>query len=312
VTPYFDLHTDALTHLDDAAFEKGSEQAQWGLHPFLEAGGRFQAFAVYTPPDYDGSDALRYALRFVERLHRAIERGLPMKLIRTASDLQNVPEGVCGAILSLEGATPLGRNPETLRLFYRLGLRTVGFTWNHRNAFADGVGVGDSAGGLTDLGRDLLALCEDLGVAVDLSHLHPRGVDDVLGRAKKPPLASHANAQALKMTATPRARNLSDEFLREIGARGGVVGVTFVPDFLHEPTVEAIAEHAEHVSRIVGEDGLAVGSDFCGCTNPPIPKVSEIGKLWDAMKNRGWTAHKVNKMSRENALAYFRRILPST
>jgi membrane dipeptidase len=312
VLPYFDLHTDALTSLEEPIFESGGDSAQWGLRPFISAGGRVQIFAIYTPPEYDGSDALRYALKFVERLYRYIEGGLPLRLILKAGDLEEIPEGVCGAILSLEGASPLGRNPENLRLFYRLGLRALGLTWNHRNAFADGLGVGDSAGGLTDLGKELLAISEDCGVAIDLSHLHPRGVDDVLERAHKAPFASHANAHALKATSNPPFRNLSDVFIREIGARGGIIGVTFVPEFLHAPTVDAIAEHAKYIARTAGENAVAVGSDFCGCSNPPVPRVSEISRLWTALQQRGVSEHLMRKISSENALSYFRTVLPSS
>ncbi|MHA2621617.1 MAG: dipeptidase [bacterium JZ-2024 1] len=304
---YFDLHTDALTHLGDEAFVQGENNAQWGLYPFLKAGGRVQVFAIYTPPEYSGTDAFQFAMKHLERLHRLMEKGLPLNLIRAASDLEAIPAGYCGVILSLEGATPLGREPENLRLFHRLGLRALGLTWNHRNAFADGIGVGESAGGLTDLGRDLLALCEDLGVAVDISHLHPRGVDDVLERATKPPYASHSNAQVLKN----HPRNLMDEFIREVAARGGIIGVTFVPEFLHQPTVQAIAEHAEHIASIGGENSVSIGSDFCGCTHPPIARVSEIHMLWSVLADKGWTSQQIRRLSCDNALAYFRHILPN-
>lgn len=306
--PYFDLHTDALTHLDDEAFEKGGGEAQWGVKPFVEAGGQIQIFAIYTPPEYEGSAALRYALNYVERLHRFIERGLPLRLIQSQQDIKEISEGVCGALLSLEGATPLGRNPESLRLFYRLGLRALGFTWNHRNAFADGIGVGDSAGGLTDLGKDLLAMCEDLGVAVDVSHLHPRGVDDVLTRATKSPFASHSNAAAVHA----HPRNLIDEFIREIGARGGIVGITFVPEFLHQPTLSALVEHAKHISEIAGQHAVAIGSDFCGCTNPLVPSVSAIQLLWDALRDQQFSDKATRQIAFDNALSYFQRVLPAS
>ncbi len=304
--PVFDLHTDALTALSDADF-RDSETADWSLRRFLRGGGRYQVVAVFTPPHFHGSSALQYALEHIERLHRMQEIGFPLRLIQWKEDLDDLPEDCVGVLLGLEGASPLLHEARWGRFFQRLGVRLMGFTWNHRNFFADGVGLGEAAGGLTEEGQKLLKICEATGMAVDLAHLHPRGVQDILSLCRKPPLISHANAYHLK----PHPRNIRDDVLREVARRGGIIGVTFVRDFLHAPTVEALAEHLEYLRDLVGAQALALGSDFMGTREPVLPNAEAFPQLAELLLERGWSEEEVRALFAGNALRYFREILPT-
>ena len=119
----------------------------------------------------------------------------------------------------LERATAL------LGHFHRLGLRSAQLTWNGGNELADGVGV-ERPGGLTPLGREVVAELERLGIMIDVSHLSEPSFWDLLEVARGPVVATHANAFAL----CPHRRNLRDDQIRAVADSGGFVGVCFVAD----------------------------------------------------------------------------------
>src|SRR5690606_30161839 len=124
----------------------------------------------------------------------------------------------------------LAGSVEILRIFYRLGVRAVGLTWNYRNELADGQAEAESGGGLTRAGRAVVREMERLGMLIDVSHLSDASFEQVLEVAEGPVFASHSNARRI----CRHPRNLTDEQIRAIAARGGVIGINFAPQFLVE------------------------------------------------------------------------------
>jgi membrane dipeptidase len=143
---------------------------------------------------------------------------------------------------------------------FRLGVRMVSFTHMGRTAFADGSAEDATGSGLTRAGIEALALFEELGVLMDVSHLSASGVDDVLERATRPVVASHSSAHALLQ----HHRNLTDDRIRGIAATGGVVGVNFMAGFIDpdNPTVERLVDHVLHIASVAGIDHVGLGPDF--------------------------------------------------
>ena len=182
-------------------------------------------------------------------------------LVRTRADLEEVERGErIGLLLSMEGVEPLGASADLIDVFWELGVRMVGLTWNRRNAFADGLGE-ERPGGLSQRGRVLVARLVELGVAIDLAHASEPTFWDVLERSGDAPvLVSHAACRAVFDT----PRNLSDEQMRAIAARGGVLGMMALPLVVDptEPTVERLVDHVEHALEIMGRDHVALGGDF--------------------------------------------------
>ncbi|MFN4180956.1 MAG: dipeptidase, partial [Armatimonadota bacterium] len=167
----FDAHNDSLTEREDLnALTQRLNDGHWDLVRFAEGGGRWQIAAIFTPPKFSGVEALAHALHHLERALDWIDQNRnKVRLVLRRSDLQD--DGRIGILLSLEGASPLMGRVEFLRLFFRLGVRCLTLTWNHRNELADGVGVGEAAGGLTEAGKAIVTECEQLGIAIDVSHL---------------------------------------------------------------------------------------------------------------------------------------------
>ncbi len=267
-----DLHSDLLLDIAERRF--GGERdvfRQRHLPALAAAGIRVQMLAVYAPTAYLPDLALRHALRLIDAAYREQDESEgALRIVTTAAGLDEALEaGAIAGILSLEGAEPLGREPDLVHLFARLGIRSIGLTWNRANDFADGA-TEDRGAGITPLGRHLLGEMAAAGVALDLSHLTPRGAHDGIEHAPGPVFASHSNAAAVYGT----LRNLDDEILRGVAGRGGVVGINLLPVFLG-PGGGGAAAAAHHAHLVAIDPALpAIGADFVGffdAMGPPEP-----------------------------------------
>jgi membrane dipeptidase len=325
----FDGHNDALSRrvggADVAGFLDGDGDGHLDLPRATQGGLRGGCFAVFTcAPDerdyasgayyaaVDQPQALREALAqaaFLLRLERA-SRGA-LRVAREAADL-DAPG--FSAVLHLEGAEPIGPRLEELELLHAAGMRSLGLTWSRPNAFATGVpfafpGSPDHGPGLTAAGRALVRACGELGVLVDVSHLNARGFWDVAELSDAPLVASHSGAHVL--CASPR--NLTDEQLRAIGERRGLVGINFHVGFLRadgaddaDTPLALIAEHAAHVAQVAGTECVGLGSDFDGATMPAaLGDVTGLPAVFDALRRAGFGAAELEGIAWRN----WRRVL---
>jgi membrane dipeptidase len=328
----FDGHNDALSRraaaADVAGFLDGDGDGHLDL-PRARAGGlRGGCFAVYTcepdQADYesgayfapaDQAQALREALAqaaFLLRLERASAGAL--RIARTAADLDT---DAFAAVLHLEGAEPIGPRLDELEVLHAAGMRSLGLVWSRPNAFATGVPFGfpgspDQGPGLTQAGRALVQACAELGVLVDVSHLNERGFWDVADLTETPLVASHSGAHVL--CASPR--NLTDDQLRAIGARRGIVGINFHVGFLRadgaddvDTPLALIAEHAAHVAQVAGAECVGLGSDFDGATMPTaLGDVTGLPALFDVLRGAGFSEAELEGIAWGN----WRRVLEAT
>jgi membrane dipeptidase len=180
--------------------------------------------------------------------------------VRVPGDMARAKkEGKLGIILSFESVEMLGGQLSSLEVFRDLGVRVMQLSYNRKSPFAAGV-MEPTAGGLTPLGRDAVREMNRLGIAVDLSHANAATTADALSLSGKPPVMTHAGCAAVH--AHPRCK--SDEQLRALAAKGGVVGIFDLPYLTaspRQPTVDDYMAHLEHALQIAGEDHVGVGSD---------------------------------------------------
>ena len=236
--------------------------------------------AVFVHPAFLPEMALSSALGQVEAIRTEIDgSGGACALVTTAAELEDVlAAGKIAVVLSMEGAEPLGRTPELLRPFFRLGVRLLGLTWNGRNAFADGCG---ETGGLTAAGRELVAQARRLGMILDVSHLSDRALSDVLDGDDGPVLASHSNCRRL----CDHRRNLTDEQLSRLGRRGAVIGVNQVRFLCRRPgsegTLEDLCAHLLHTEAVAGAGSACLGLDFARDYTEALPKPKSFWDTWD-------------------------------
>jgi membrane dipeptidase len=172
-------------------------------------------------------------------------------------------EGKIAAILGMEGAEPILTELDLLRLFYRLGLRHMGLTWNYRNALADGGYEGREGGGVSNFGRAVVQEMNRLGMVVDVAHMTPAGMRDVLRISEQPVIHSHGGTRGVNPS---HPRTVDDDVLEGIAAIGGVFCVTTVPGAMTpdpaSATLEDCLDHVDHAVSVMGADHVGLGADF--------------------------------------------------
>jgi membrane dipeptidase len=325
-----DAHNDLLMELVHRRAEERPFARYW--RPELDAGGvGLQVCAIYAADEESDEAALRFGLELAAAYHRLLDETPDAQPVLTAGDLDRL-DGRLGVMLSLEGAETLARDPDLIHAYWGMGVRMMGLTWNHRNAFADGLGVEDDRG-LTALGEQLVDVLAGLGVMLDLSHASPRTFDDVLARAPEATVVvSHACCRALRDT----PRNLTDDQLRAIAERGGVIGMMALPLTVDpdEPTIARFADHIDYAVGVAGIDHVGLGADFIrqvararnviefrGGLYPPgmgpdaaiegLEGPSGYPALVAELERRGYAGDRLDKILAGNWLRVFRSALPA-
>ena len=312
----FDGHCDTLLELlsGKRKFDERSTEGHIDLPRLREGGVTAQVFAIYLEDQYLPASAVKQTLRLLDVLyHELAAHPDALTLAIKAADIEAAKRaGKVAAVVGLEGAEALEGDLGTLRMFHRLGVRLLTVAWSRRNQAADGVGEARTGGGLTNFGVQMVQECNKLGVLVDISHLAPAGVRDVLEASSQPVIASHSNAYAL----CAHPRNLSDEQLQAVAGKGGVVCVVFVPSFItadrKEACLEKLLDHIDHIVRVAGVDHVGLGSDFDGFGPlPPVglEDVTRLPGITAGLVQRGYSETDVRKILGENLLRVFRQVV---
>jgi len=189
-----------------------------------------------------------------------------LREVRRRGELPDRPDGITRFLLHLEGGSPLEGSLAALEALYEMGVRSMQPTWNVRNELGDGVHERDTGSGLTRFGVTVVRRMEQLGMLVDLSHMAESGFWHTLRVTDGPVVVTHANSASVH----PHPRNLTDEQVRAIAERGGVVGIHTLPTFVgpDRPTVDRLVDHVEHLVALAGIDAVAFGGDFVSCDGP--------------------------------------------
>ena len=264
----FDAHCDVLMKLyrGTATSFCDDTHLQATLQGLRNGHVKVQVFAIYVPEHVHPSLRFDVALAQVDLFYREIIGKSGLVHIRSGEDLFQLQDREIGAILALEGCDCIGDDMIRLRTLLRLGVRSVGLTWNFANLVADGV-LEERGGGLTNFGKEVVRELSEACVWCDVSHLSERGFWDVMELSNYV-VATHANARSL----ASHVRNLTDEQFRVITAKNGIVGVTFVPQFLRadeKADIYDVLRHIEHFCSLGGEYHIGIGSDFDGIERTP-------------------------------------------
>ncbi|MDI3339098.1 MAG: dipeptidase [Sphaerobacter sp.] len=314
--PVIDGHTDYLLSLTETrrSFLEESGIGHVDLPRARRGGIAAMLSAVFIPTEELPHHALIQTLRAVDLLKRVVaESNGQVELIRSYRQLVDcLDRGVFGAILHYEGAEAIDPEFTVLRLSYELGLRSLGLTWSRTNIFAEGVGPEDHGNGLTGLGRELVRQCNAMGILIDVSHLNDAGFWDVVAVSEKPFVASHSNARAL----CDHPRNLTDEQIRALAEKGGLMGINYCISFLVpgartgvEVPLSVLVDHIDHIVRLVGVDHVALGSDFDGATMPAeLADAAQTPKLIAELSRRGYSDDAIEKICFGNWLRVFREV----
>ncbi len=211
---------------------------------------------------------------------------------------------ITGALLAIEGAHAMEGAPENLQTLFDAGYRMIGLTHFFDNRYA-GSAHGVEKGGLTELGRQTIQDMEKLGVIVDLAHLAPTAIDELLDLATQPMVVSHTGVRGT----CDNRRNLSDEHIRRIAQAEGVIGIGYWETAVCGRTPADIAKAIGYVANLVGADHAAFGSDYDGGTTVGFD-TSFIPALTQALIDEGLGDLEIRKVLGENVLRLLTKTLP--
>ncbi|MCA1030149.1 dipeptidase [Bacillus timonensis] len=266
----FDAHCDVLYKLwlNPKISFRDSKQLHITLKQLVETGSKVQAFAIYVPEIVRNEDKFEVALEMVQLFYEKILEECPnMKLVKNRHEIIELKEKEIGAMLTLEGCDAIGQSLTKLKTLISLGVSSVGLTWNYSNYVADGV-LESRGAGLSDFGKQVVYENNKLKISTDVSHLSERGFWDVMEIADYP-IASHSNVYNI----CKHVRNLSDNQLLSLIENNGMIGITFVPQFLTDnakANISDILRHTDYICSLGGVNNLGFGSDFDGIENTVI------------------------------------------
>jgi membrane dipeptidase len=285
----------------------------------LRAGGVGAVFfSAYVAPEYakTGQSAHR-ALEMIDTIRADVAGRYPQQFLwaRTAADIEAAQrQGKISALIGIEGGHAIEDSLRLLRDYYELGARYMTLTHMNTNGWADSSGdVNDPKvehhNGLTAFGRQVIAEMNRLGMLVDISHVSDKTFWDVLETSRAPVFASHSSCRAL--CGVPR--NMTDEMIRALVKKGGVIDINFNPGFLtlrkdRPANVEDVAAHIDHVVKVAGIEAVGIGSDFDGIEEVPagLEDVSKFPNLTRALEARGYTEEQVRQIYGGNFLRFMR------
>jgi membrane dipeptidase len=313
------------------------------LPRLAEGGVGAQFWSVFVPADLQGDAAVTTTLEQID-LVRQLAARYPgaLELASTAADVERImSSGRIASLLGAEGGHSIASSLATLRALYRLGVRYLTLTHNRNTPWADSATDKPAAGGLTAFGREVVREMQRLGMLVDLSHVAPTTMNDVLDIAEAPVIFSHSSALAL----CDHPRNVPDQVLARLAGNGGVCMITFVPAFVSQPcrdwalslseamerngldpqdwsnrsefrnewtaahprptaTLADVVAHADHVREVAGIDHIGLGGDYDGVDAQPegLEDVSCYPALVAALLERGWSEEDCGKLTSANLL----------
>lgn len=318
--------------------------------PRLRAGGvGGQFWSVYVPATFAGQAAVTATLEQIDIVHRMIARYPDaFELARTADDVERIfKSGKIASLIGMEGGHSIDSSLGALRMFHALGARYMTLTHGRNVPWADSATDEPALGGLSPFGEDVVREMNWLGMLVDLSHVSPDTMKDVLRVTAAPVIFSHSSARAL----CDVPRNVPDDVLALLPANGGVVMVTFVTSFISpevaahgqrasaerarlqgahpgdeaavtagmetwrkanpEPraTLAQVADHIDHIRRVAGIDHIGLGSDFDGISSVilGLEDVSTYPALTAELLRRGYADDDVKKILGLNVLRVMRQ-----
>ncbi|MFX1427590.1 MAG: dipeptidase [Promethearchaeota archaeon] len=318
---------------------KGSENVLIEQHlPFLRkgsvdievltVGGDFDLFPEFDSQNYSCT------IKVIESINNEISDNPDLfYLIKDSKDFENLQiQGKIGFILALEGSGSIGSDFSLLQNYFKLGIRSFMLTHNMKNLFADGCAE-KPAMGLSNLGKEYVKELNKLNVAIDLSHISEPSFWDVLDLIEKSPIATHSNVRSL----CNHPRNLTDDQIKAIAERGGVIGInffsTFIDENINKATIDRLIDHIDYIADLVGINHVGLGPDFLnyyiedfknlkGLMDNPFEGIADSGnsfevirdvtgfpKLIESIEKRGYSDKEIEKIQGENFLRVFKEVI---
>lgn len=288
----FDAHCDTMCRLLEKGQSLENASGMVSSPMMREYKSYIQVFAAWV----DGKNPLMQAIMLRDKFMTETKNS-SLKVIDSRGALEDIStNGGYGAILALENGSALCGSIEMVDVLYRLGFRLITLTWNGSNELGFGA-VESNGDGLTPFGKEVVKRMNALGMIIDVSHLSEKGFWDVAECSEMPFVASHSNAKAI----CNHPRNLSDEQIKEIIYRRGVIGINLYDSFLSDDgnsDINKVIEHIEHIMSLGGENSIGIGTDFDGIPKSAkgLENVSCLRKLANELSILGYSEEQIDKI----------------
>lgn len=330
---YIDMHCDTISRLYDlknAGLKGGGEEenimnnrGHLDLVRMRAGDCLAQNFAMFTNLKR-ADDPHGYCMALYDFFKKELEenRDTVAQAVTADGIVANDRAGRMSAVLTVEEAAVCRGDVALLEELYGMGVRMMTLTWNYENELAypnrvdmnTGISVPETERGLKKRGVEFVERMEELGMIVDVSHLGDAGFWDVAEVLKGPFAASHSNARAV----ASHPRNLTDEMIRVLAERGGVMGINFCARFLNDEAgdmeagisrVSDMVRHIRHIRNVGGIECIGLGSDFDGIVGTlEVDSPAALHLLEEELYRQGFTAGEVEKIFYKNALRLYRDV----
>ncbi|MGL5151759.1 MAG: dipeptidase [Clostridium sp.] len=315
---FIDLHCDTALLLHENGGELYKNNYSVDIQKLQEGKALAQFFAMFVEKKSRENPFFKFE-KMVSNFKSELDKNKEhITLVKTLKELEDENlKGKIGAFISIEEGEVLEGNPLNVKKVYDMGVRAITLTWNFENSIGyPNFNISDfkinpfgyRENGLKNDGKDIVVEMERVGIIPDASHLSDRGFWDLIDICKKPFVATHSNAR--EITLVPR--NMSDDMIKALSNKGGVMGINFCANFLGDTknsTVEQMVSHIKHIKNVGGIDVLALGSDFDGIGNKvEIENISQMDKLVFALEKCGFTMMEIEKIFYKNV----KRVLKDT
>ena len=317
-----DSHIDTLQRVlnENVDVSRRQPTGHVDLPRLKEAGMVAPFFALWVPTFYKDSEAVRRTLQLRDAMQSLLDAHPDqIELATSAADVRRIARaGKIAAVLTLEGGHQIADDLAVLRVYHRLGIRSMTLTHFRNNHWADASTDRPQHNGLTDFGRQVVREMNRLGMIVDVSHVSDKTFYDTLETTTKPVIASHSSCRALSDV----PRNMSDEMIRALARNGGVISINFGAGFLNPEDAEALRRrigeavaaepalsgraldefaaseyareydqmkpasatledalaHIDHAVKVGGVDHVGIGSDWDGISSVPAG-LEDVSKM---------------------------------
>jgi membrane dipeptidase len=293
---FIDLHQDMLSgvqRLDGGFPAYGSNHLDGSTH----------ASAIWSSlwPHQEGTSLLEQLEAHDDLLR---QHSSSLRLVTTVGDLE-ADDVRTGVLPHSEGLTLPGVDADALhRLWAERSLRSLALTWNYETEYGFSC-YDDGAAPLKPQGRRLVSELQHSPILLDLAHLNEAGFFETLELYAPPVLVTHSFCRAIG----DHPRGLTDAQLRALRDHGGLIGLTFVPDFLGQGSVDEALRHIDHIVSMVGEDAVSVGSDWGVTDMGELGDAASLVRLFDAV-SVGHGPDVAEKFAFGNASRFLRQQLP--
>lgn len=307
---YIDFHCDTLSRIfykvdTDNTEILWSNKGHVDLSRLSGSGCLAQFFACFLDRKTPAVSGTHYqdALEMIRLMKDTLALHPEASLALSYEDyLHNKANRLLSCFLTVEEGGILDGNVERLPSLYEAGIRLITLTWNYENDLGCPHNMSSVFGtGLKPFGFEVLSEMERLGMLIDVSHLSDAGFEDVYCHTHMPFVASHSCCRSL----CGHSRNLTDEMIRKIGERQGLIGVNFYGTFLQDDgrsTLNGIIRHLRHIINTGGLDVAALGSDFDGMDcEMELTGCQDMPKLIPALEKAGFSPHEIDAVCFKNS-----------